>query len=396
MILLVNNPNWHCEETAKFKVGKAFYNPESKLVRDLGVLAAKIYKQDHGSLRVLDALAGCGVRSLRYWQESDADYLWVNEGNPEHSSTLQQNLSQAIAFSGGRSAISSDCYRITHQDAHRVFFSCYADRDYYDLVDVDCFGTAVPYINSMLWATKIGGLIYLTATDGRTLTGHLPENSIKAYGAIARSHPAAQEQALRIIIGNTQQQAATKGLGIKPIFSLFTGKTYRLMMRLVAKPGLNDNNYGFITYCHNCGNYQTVRWRKLNQVSCKCHNPAITVSGAMWLGRLHDPQQIERFTVLAQQLGWQKIVKLLGLMAGEIDLPPYFYTLREIGRQGKIDLPQRSHLIKALQDQGYQAATTHINPQGIKTNANLDTCIAIATQISSSHHYSLTTEKIVD
>ena len=76
----------------------------------------------------------------------------------------------------------------------------------------------------------------VTSTDGKTLTGHLPENSIQAYSAIARSHPAAHEQALRLLIGSTQQQAATKGLGIEPIFCLFTGQTYRLMMRLVAKP----------------------------------------------------------------------------------------------------------------------------------------------------------------
>ena len=363
---------WHQEEQAKFKTGTAFYNPQNKLVRDLGVLAAIVYKQDRGSLKVLDALSGCGVRSLRYWQESDADYLWVNEGNPELSSLLQQNLAQALAPAH---------YQITHQDAHRVFFDCYARRDYYDLVDVDCFGSAVPYLNSMLWATKIGGLMYLTSTDGRTLTGHLPENSVRVYGAIARSHPAAQEQALRLLIGATQQQAATKGLGIKPIFSLFTGQTYRLMLHLVNKPCLTNNNYGFLAYCHNCGNYQTFFWRKLNSINCTCSNSTLTVSGAMWLGRLHDPQQIERFIVLAKQKGWQRIVSLLANMKNEIDLPPYFYTLQEIGRRGKLDLPKRSHLITALQDKGYLAAATHINPQGIKTNANMEDCIAIATKI---------------
>ncbi|WP_319420259.1 class I SAM-dependent methyltransferase [Pleurocapsa sp. FMAR1] len=368
----MNETNWYQEESAKFQTGKAFYNPQSKLVRDLGVLAAKVYKQDRGSLRALDALAGCGIRSLRYWQESNADYVWVNEGNADNSFILQQNLSQAIA--------SGHC-QITHQDAHRVFFKCYEHRDYYDLVDVDCFGSAVPYLSTMLWATKIGGLMYLTSTDGRTLTGHLPENSIQAYGAIARSHPAAHEQALRLLIGSTQQQAATKGLGVEPVFSLFTGKTYRLMMRLVSKPNLTNNNYGFLAYCHSCGNYQTILWRKLNKITCTCSNSAITVSGAMWLGELHNPQQIERFIILAQQLGWQKIVELLSLMKDEIDLPPYFYKLGEIGRRGKIDIPKRSHLIKALQDQGYQAAATHINPQGIKTDADLETCIAIAIHI---------------
>jgi len=38
----VNNINWYQEETAKFQVGKAFYNPKSKFVRDLGVYYSKI------------------------------------------------------------------------------------------------------------------------------------------------------------------------------------------------------------------------------------------------------------------------------------------------------------------------------------------------------------------
>ena len=351
----MNQVIWHQEETAKFRVGQAFYNPQSRYVRDLGVLAAAVYRQDRGSLRVLDALAGCGVRSLRYSQESNADYLWINEGNPQLGSILQQNLACAIAPKN---------FQITHQDAHRVFFSCYQQRDYYDLVDVDCFGSAVPYLNNMLWATKIGGLMYLTSTDGRTLTGHPPEKTVQTYNAIARSHPAIQEQALRLLIGTTQQQAASRGLGVEPIFSLFTGQTYRIMLRLVTKPRLTADNYGFLAYCRICGNYQTYSWRKLNKVGCTCNHPAITVSGAMWLGKLHDSQQLRRFKLLAQTWDWQKIIKLLNLMQGEIDFPPYFYSLREIGNRGKLDLPKRSHLIKALQDKGYQAAMTHIDSQG--------------------------------
>lgn len=361
--------NWQREGKAKFCVGTAFYNPESKYVRDLGVLAAAVYQQDRGSLKVLDALAGCGVRSLRYHLESNADYLWINEGNPQLNEIIRLNLTSVTA---------SDRYQITHQDAHRVFFSCYQQRDYYDLVDVDCFGSGVPYLNTMLWATKIGGLMYLTSTDGRTLTGHPPEKTVQTYNAIARSHPAIQEQALRLIIGAAQQQAAARGLGIEPIFSLFTGRTYRVMLRLVAKPQLDSHNYGFLGYCHNCGNYQTFSWRKLNKLSCTCNNRAITVSGAMWLGRLHDSQQLQRFADLAQQWKWQKIVDLLNLMQEEINLPPYFYTLGEIGNRGKLDLPKRSHLIKALQTQNFPAAATHINPQGIKTNASMEDIIAIA------------------
>ncbi len=367
-----SNLLWNEEGKAKFQVGKAFYNPQSKLVRDLGVLAATVYRQNHGSLKVLDALAGCGVRSLRYWLESDADYLWINEGNPQLSSLLQQNLAQAIA---------ANCCQITHQDAHRVFFDCHKRRDYYDLVDVDCFGTATPYLSTMLWASKIGGLMYLTSTDGKTLTGHLRQNSMQAYGTIARSHPAAQEQALRIIIGSVQQQAATKGLGIEPVFSLFTGKTYRLMVRLVPKTQLTEHNYGFLAYCHGCGNYQTVTFNKLGKINCKCDCPSITVSGAMWLGKLHHRQLIAAYKAIAEQFAWQEVSHLLSLLAAEIDFPPYFYTLREIGKRGKLDLPKRGHLIQALQKEGYQASVTHINSQAIKTNADINTCITVARSI---------------
>ena len=360
------------EEKAEFQVGRAFYNPQSKFVRDLGVLAAAVYKQDYGCLRVLDTLAASGVRSLRYYLESKADYIWVNEGNYQLEATLQKNISAAVA--------SSD-FKITYQDAHRVFFQCYQERDYFDLVDIDCFGSAVPYLNTMLWATKINGLMYLTCTDGRTLTGHPPESTVKAYNAIARSHPAIQEQALRILIGAVQQQAASKGLGIEPVFSLFTGQTYRVMLRLVFKPRLNANNYGFLSYCRGCGNYQTFSWRKLNKVSCSCNNSAITVSGAMWLGNLHDLQQLTKLKTLAQQWNWKKIVQLLDLMQGEVGFPPYFYTLREIGHRGQLDLPTKQNLIQALKDEGYKAEATHIEPEAIKTNASIETCIAIAKDI---------------
>ena len=368
----MNDRHWQQEEKATFQVGKAFYNRQSKFVRDLGVLAAAVYRQDYGSLKVLDALAGTGVRSLRYYLESNADYIWVNEGNCQLNSIIQQNLSLRL---------NAKHFKLTHQDAHRVFFQCYQERDYYDLVDVDCFGSAVPYLNTLLWATKIGGLMYLTCTDGRTLTGHPPEKTVLAYNAIARSHPAIQEQALRIIIGAVQQQAASKGLGIEPIFSLFTGQTYRLMLRLVAKPQLTANNYGFLSYCHSCGDYQTFSWRKINKVGCNCNNPAVTVSGAMCLGKLHDSNQLKRFTTLAKEWNWLKIIKLLDLMQGEIDFPPYFYTLREIGNRGQLDLPKKSYLIQALQDKGYKAAATHIEPQAIKTNASIKTVIAIARDI---------------
>ncbi|HEY9619428.1 MAG TPA: hypothetical protein V6C78_03620 [Crinalium sp.] len=53
----------------------------------------------------------------------------------------------------------------------------------------------------------------------------------------------------------------------------------------------------------------------------------------------------------------------------------------EIGRRGKMDTPGRSRLIHTLQEMGYRASPTHINPQAVKTNANLQTCIHASAKI---------------
>jgi tRNA (guanine26-N2/guanine27-N2)-dimethyltransferase len=328
------------EEKAIFTINNTFYRPESKIVRDLGVLAAAIAQKERGSLRVLEVMSGSGVRALRYWLESGADWLWVNDGNPEIEPTLAANLESLLQQKQGK---------ITYKSAQEVLLECYLEKDRYDL----------------------------TNTDGRTLTGHNLENSLADYGAYARNHPAAHEQGLRLIIASLQLESARLGLGITPVFSFFFGQSYRVMVRLTANRQLNSHNYGFLGYCHSCGEYQSVPWPKLGKIVCSGDGQPLTLTGPLWLGSLHDRLYLEKMADLADQWQWKKVVKLLEIMREENDFPPYFYSFREIGRRGKLDLPKREDLIAALLEQGYRAAATHINPQAVKTNASLAQCIAL-------------------
>ncbi len=356
------------EGKAEFQVGTAFYNPQAQVVRDLGVLAASVYQRNHQRLRVLDVMAGCGVRSLRYTLESNADSVWANDSNTDIQPILHQNLS----------ALHRDRYRISDRDAMRVLFDCYNRQDYYDLVDVDGFGSPAPFLGAVLGACAIDGFIYLTSTDGRTVTGRAPDNCLADYGAYARVHPAAHEQGLRFLIGSIQQTAAARGFGVDPVFSLFTGQTYRVMLRLAASIRLTDQNYGFLGYCHECGTYQTVGWRDLGRSLCSLDGRFLVVSGAMWLGVLHDRSFLVQMIELAEQWNWTSRVKLLQKMVAEAEMPPYFYPLGEIGRRGKLDLPKCADLIQTLQAWGYRASVTHLDRQAIKTDADMPTCVRAA------------------
>ncbi|NJL87600.1 MAG: tRNA (guanine-N1)-methyltransferase [Leptolyngbyaceae cyanobacterium SM1_1_3] len=364
---------WFHEGKAFFNVAHAFYRPQSQVGRDLAILAAALYKKQHGQLRVLDAMTGCGVRPLRYQLEAEADWIWANEANPEVQATLVKNLSLGMR---------PRSYRITQQDANQIFFSCYQQRDFYDLVDIDSFGSPTPFLQTGLWATKVGGLLYLTNTDTRTTGGHNVDQSVQIYGACARAHPAVHEQGLRLLIGATLQQATAKGMQVQPVFSLFNGSVHRVMLRLVLDQPWVAENYGFLGYCHGCGHYETVSWRRLGDArcpACQAHaSRPLTLSGPLWLGPLHDVALLEQMVQLAQDWNWPRRVRLLQIMVAEADLPPYYFALGEIGRHGQTDIPRRDRLIERLRDRGYRATLTHLDSQAIKTDAAMTTCIELA------------------
>ncbi|MEL7329220.1 MAG: tRNA (guanine-N1)-methyltransferase [Cyanobacteria bacterium J06559_1] len=378
------------EGAATFHTGQAFFRNTSQTGRDLAVLAASIYRQNHGHLRVLDAMTGCGVRPLRYVLEASADFVWANEGNWELHDCLQANLVHSLE---------PQQYRITHQDANAVFFDCYQRKDFYDLIDVDCFGSPMPALANSLWAIKLGGLLYLTSTDGRATSGRAPSASLQTYGAYARAHPAVHEQGLRLLLGAVMQQAAARGLGAQPVFCWYQGEVNRVMVRIVRQTSWDDSCYGFLSYCHGCGQFGTVGWKKLGrQVRCYCQAETPPVlSGPMWLGQLHDAKALIAMSELAatwqqkrqpshqdSQPGWAFCHEQLAILQAEAALPPYHYPLAEIGRRGKMDIPPRDQLITMLRQQGFGATRTHLNPQAIKTDAPIRQCIQIARQVAQS------------
>jgi len=368
---LSENVMGQCQEgEAHFRVGSAFFRSSSRPARDLGVLAAAVYKQTTGYLRVLDVMTGCGVRSQRYALESNADWIWANDANPEMATVLEDNLSRQL---------SPDQYQITYYSAHHLFYDCYHRQDFYDVIDLDSFGLPTAFLQVGLQAVKTGGLLYMTGTDSRTLAGHNPEHGLRQLGAWARSHPAAHEQGLRLLIGNCWQQAQPLGLDIQPIFSYFQGQIYRVMVQIT--PSRNQSCLGFLGYCHHCGHYQTVNWRQLSRAICPCQGAPLTLSGPLWLGPLHHSDWLDNMRQLAQTWGWSARAQLLQIMRDEAPMPPYFFPVAEIGRRGQMDIPKRDRILNQLHDHGYQASLTHINPQALKTDASFDHCLKLAAQL---------------
>ncbi|KAJ4935076.1 hypothetical protein NE237_002683 [Protea cynaroides] len=63
---------------------------------------------------------------------------------------------------------------VTHSDANRVMTECYLQRDFFDLIDIDLFGSDYSFFQSAFDCLKIGGLLYVTSPDGYSSGGHRP------------------------------------------------------------------------------------------------------------------------------------------------------------------------------------------------------------------------------
>ncbi|XP_021904260.1 tRNA (guanine(26)-N(2))-dimethyltransferase isoform X3 [Carica papaya] len=331
-------PRLRTERAIEFHTGNTFYRHESATGRDLGVLSASLYRKANGSLRVLDAMCGCGIRSLRYLLQADADFVMANDANDEYRRVILDNLKRVERYSGNERR-----WVVTHTNADRLLSQCYLQGDFFDLIDIDSFGSDSDFLRSAFNALKFGGLLYLTSTDGYSSGGHRPYNSLAAYGAFIQPMPYANEIGLRMLIGGAVREASVLGFHVTPLFSYYSyhGPVFRVLLQ-VNRGKLHENReYGFITYCNLCGNSQAFSWDELGQIGCPCSDTkaskSLNVSGPLWLGPLHSAAYIMEMLDLAYDWGWvgngagADLEKLLKRMIDESDprLPSGYIKMDE-------------------------------------------------------------------
>ncbi|XP_068669132.1 uncharacterized protein [Aristolochia californica] len=349
------------ERGLQFEIGESFFRSESAIGRDLGVLAASLHRKSTGRLRVLDALCGCGVRSLRYLVQSGADFVWANDANDDYRKTILMNLGVESRFSESRSRR----WVVTHSDARKVLLETYIHREFFDFIDVDSFGSDSSFLRPAFEAVTLGGLLYVTSTDGYSSGGHRPYHSLASYGAYVRPVPYANEVGLRMLIGGAVRDAAALGYSVSPLFSYYSyhGPVFRVLLR-VNRGKLLQKHYGFISYCNKCGDSHEFSWNKLGLICCPCGNgevsKSLVVCGPLWTGPLHDTDFMTDMLSLAQKWGWActgskgtenaDLEKLLKTIIDESDpqLTFGYIKLDEVASRAKVNSPPLDTVIGIL------------------------------------------------
>lgn len=363
----------YCEGAAALQLGDGFFRPESRPSRDLGVLLAALLARGElelvQPLAVLDLMAGCGIRALRYGLEAGASAVWANDADADRLPVLQRNLVPLEA--------AATPLEITAQTAQKLLAGCLLEERRFGLVDLDAFGCPTALVPAALEALQFEGVLYLASTDGRSPTGHDRSAAIRSLGAAARAHPASWELALRLHIGVVARAAWAMGRGIRPLFSFSEGRTFRTAIQLQRRADARqERQLGLLAHCHACGEQLEQSLLQLRQwPACACigEPPPLAISGPLWLGSLQYAPTLAAMQRLVPQLPTGCVARsserLLVRLLADPGLPARCWPSAELGRRLGGGPPATQALLQALEAEGYTALRSGVMDGMFRCNA---------------------------
>jgi tRNA (guanine26-N2/guanine27-N2)-dimethyltransferase len=316
-----------------------FYNPDMVLDRDLGVAFARAHFGP-GSARGWDMLSATGARGLRLLVESGAfgSFLFT-EAHPDAAEVLRQN-SEPIPGTTVRSA-----------DARTL-----PPEAPFDYVDIDPYGSPLPFIPTALRAVRPGGILAATATDLMVLAGVQPGACERIYGAHPVRGRLGPESGLRILLAYFARAARADARTIRPRLAYVRGHHLRVYLEILESTESTPSDpVGWAGAEDWVGPYLGDR------------GPY----GPMWLGTLIDPTIAPRLEAPPTSARPRETEEFLGRIRSEAAVAhPFYYEANELaGALGLAFPPSREGLARALTDQGFRFTRTHMRPEGFRTDA---------------------------
>lgn len=159
-------------------------------------------------------------------------------------------------------AIHPDCkVRISEADATDVLYTHRSPAKRFDVVDLDPYGSATPFIDGAVQAVADGGLLCVTCTDLAVLAGsNYPEKAYSAYGGAVTRNEFSHEVALRLVMHSVASAAARYGRTVTPLLSLSIDFYLRIFVHVDTKPvevKRLASKEGTVATCSNCTNWDT-------------------------------------------------------------------------------------------------------------------------------------------
>ncbi|MEM3597127.1 MAG: tRNA (guanine(10)-N(2))-dimethyltransferase [Candidatus Bathyarchaeia archaeon] len=347
-----------------------FYNPVMELNRDIAVLALQAYQRIvNREIVVCEPLGGCGVRGIRFAVEVEGvKEVLINDINVKAFKLAKYNVE--INELGDR-------VKLTNEDANYILTMHGAPKKRFDAIDIDPFGSPVPYVDSALRALRNGGFLALTATDMAPLCGVYPKACVRRYYGKSLRTEYCHELAVRLLAGCLALTAAKYDIGVELLFSHSTDHYIRVYAKIMHGAKVADEsvkNMGYIAHCFTCFHREARKGLFPSNLPSKCPEcgTKLSLGGPLWLGKIANK---EFCTLMGRELSNKglgqkgRVEKILALVKNEVNAPPTYYVLDKLCDALNLQVPPLKTILEGLRSRGFQAFLTHFHPRGLKSDA---------------------------
>ena len=315
-----------------------FYNPAAHFSRDISVAALQVFQKSLGNtITSCDALAGTGVRGIRYAKEVKGVRKCVMvDKNPVAVRLIKRNIKENSC---------KKCEAVKDDINHYLFSGAV-----FDFIDIDPFGPPVPYLDSAARSIFHKGFVGITATDTAPLCGAYPSACLRKYGIKSLKTDYYAELGLRIMLSRAILAFASRERALVPVLCLADKHYFRIFAKMEhsgkIKPLLKQFDY--------------VKEGK-------------ETIGPVYLGKINDKKFCSQVLEEIIKRKFEKDrARSLSVICSELDVPFYFDLHKLVKKMKLGKVPRTEAVMEELAKRRFKVSRTHFCPTALKTDASID------------------------
>ncbi|EKX53270.1 hypothetical protein GUITHDRAFT_40201, partial [Guillardia theta CCMP2712] len=387
------------------KPGEAFYNPAQVQNRDLSIAVLREFfklrdeeaaskkkdgkEEEKHQRRVLEGLSATGLRAIRYAKEIEG-------------------LTEVVANDFSAAAVESIDRNVKHNKVEEIVKASHADasllmhkakqveKDKFDVVDLDPYGSATPFLDAAVQAVNEGGLLAVTCTDLAVLCGNHSEACFAKYGCTSLRGKHCHELAIRIVLSSIESHANRYKRHIVPLLGVYMDFYVRVFVRVYTSASAvkwSASKQSMVFQCTGCGAYHLQPLGKVvergNSIKflpslgppvgelCELCGYKHQLGGPMWSQPYFQPEFVGRVRaqLWGDQAGFASYKRVCGLLTAleeELVDQPLFYDLSVLASLLNVVCPSNAAFAAPLLKAGYRLSHSHTSPMAMKTDAPVE------------------------
>ncbi|MFL2975345.1 MAG: hypothetical protein ACJZ42_03425 [Candidatus Thalassarchaeaceae archaeon] len=230
-LMLLPNPPEDGQGPGTKASGKVFYNPAMAGSRTRSVLLLRHALDEgflgEGTVYALDGLTASGLRARRWLNELPA------EMSERVSATIVDLEEEALRWAEA----SHDEFPPSHGggilEPSKGDLRSVVLRSGRHWVDIDPYGSPMPFIDSAMQSMARSGVMEVSATDTAALTGSSRTALMRRYGARVRTDSLAHDSGMRVMLATFSRVAARHDRAIVPLLSVWDSHHLRVSFRVL-------------------------------------------------------------------------------------------------------------------------------------------------------------------